>query len=151
VSGKRLMIAFLVFVAVFAAALVYFQLFAFYTRTEAPAALAAAGAGAGEGAEVPVREWDGIDASTSPLKLRACFDTDPAAVAEAEAAPDAAPLNAPFWFRCFDARAIGEDLEAGRAEAVALARDEPEGFDLMLAVYPDGRAYLWRQLGERYR
>jgi hypothetical protein len=148
VSGKRLMIAFLVFVAVFAAALVYFQLFAFYTRTEAPAALAAAGVEAA----VPVRGWDGIDASTSPLKLRACFDTDPAAVAEAaEAAPDAEPLNAPFWFGCFDARAIGEDLEAGRAEAVALARDEPAGFDVMLAVYPDGRAYLWRQLGERYR
>ena len=43
------------------------------------------------------------------------------------------------------------DLAAGTAQAVALARNEPEGFDLMAAVYPDGRGYVWRQLGAAYR
>jgi hypothetical protein len=144
-SGKRVMIAFLAFVAVFAAALVYFQFFAFYQRTEAPEALFV-----GDD-RVPVGAWEGIDATTSPLKLRACFETEVAALAEAEPVTDATPLTPPFWFRCFDARALTQDLEAGRAEAFAVARDQPDGFDTMLAVYPDGRAYLWRQLNERFR
>jgi hypothetical protein len=145
VSGKRVMIAFLGFVAIFAVGLVYFQLFAFYQRTDAPAALAL------DGGAAPVRDWTGIDADTSPLKLRACFETDAAALEGAEPAPDATPLTAPFWFRCFDARALTHDLAADRAAAYALSRDQPSGFDTMLAVYPDGRAFLWRQLNERFR
>jgi hypothetical protein len=144
-SGKRVIIAFAVFLVVFAAALVYFQFFAFYRETDPPAALQVAGA------TVPVENWQGIDATTSPLKLRACFETDPAALAALEPAPDATPLTPPFWFRCFDARTLTHDLASGRAEAVAVTRDEPEGFDTMLAIYPDGRAYLWRQLNERFR
>ena len=56
------------------------------------------------GAAVPVADYDGIDAASSPLKLRGCFRIDPAAVAAPR--PGAAtptPLTAPFWFRCFDA------------------------------------------------
>ena len=140
-SGRRLVIDFLLFTAAFTVALLYFQLFAFYERTEGPGGLALS---------VPVAAWQGIDATSSPLKLRGCFETDPAAVA-LDPAPDAEPLNAPFWFRCFDARAISQDLDAGRATAYAVGRDAPEGFDLMLAVYPDGRAFLWRQLNERFR
>ncbi len=144
-SGKRVIIAFLVFFVVFAAALVYFQFFAFYGQTEAPEALHV------DRERIPVAEWQGIDAGTSPLKLRACFETEAGALAEAEPVDDATPLTAPFWFRCFDARALTQDLAAGRAEAFAVARDEPNGFDTMLAVYPDGQAYLWRQLNERFR
>jgi hypothetical protein len=145
VSGKRVMIAFLAFVAVFAAALIYFQFFAFYRTTEAPEAVFV------DGDPVPVRDWTGIDGATSPLKLRACFETEVAALADAEPVTDATPLNPPFWFRCFDARGLTHDLQAGRAEAFAVTRDQPSGFDTMLAVYPDGRAYLWRQLNERFR
>jgi hypothetical protein len=140
-SGRRFVAGFVVVVVLFAAALVWFQVFAFYGRSEVPAGFA-----------LPAAGWEGIDATSSPLKLRACFGTDPeVAAAGLEPAPDAAPLNAPFWFRCFDARAIAQDLDAGRATAYAVARDAPEGFDLMVAVYPDGRAYLWRQLNERFR
>ena len=32
---------------------------------------------------------------------------------------------------------------------ITQARLEAMLFDLMVAVYPDGRAYLWRQLNER--
>jgi hypothetical protein len=141
-NGRRLVVAFLALVAIFAVALVYFQVFAFYERTDGPGALAL---------PVPVAAWEGIDAPTSPLKLRACFETDPAAAATLEPAPDAAPLNPPFWFRCFESGGLTEDLDAGRASAYAVARDVPDGFDLMLAVYPDGRAFLWRQLNERFR
>ncbi len=144
-SGKRLMTAFLAVVAVFAAALVWFQFFAFYERSTGLTALEAGGQ------TIAVSDWEGIDAGTSPLKRRACFRADPAEFADFEVAPDAEPLVAPFWFGCFDARTIAGDLAAGRAVAHELERDVPEGFDLMAAVYPDGRVYLWRQLNERFR
>jgi hypothetical protein len=151
VSGKRLMIAFLVFVA---SSRRRWSISSSSPSTPGPRRRRRSrrrGRGGGEGAEVPVRELGRDRRFDLAAEAAGLLRHRSRGGAEAEAAPDAAPLNAPFWFRCFDARAIGEDLEAGRAEAVALARDEPEGFDLMLAVYPDGRAYLWRQLGERYR
>lgn len=141
-SGKVLMIGMLAVTAVFAAALVWFQFFAYYHRVTGIAEL--------PGAAVAVIDYEGIDASSSPLKLRGCFRTDPAAFAAAEPAPDATPLTAPFWFGCFDAEALEQDLAAGTATAFAMDRDQPAGFDLMVAVYPDGRGYLWRQLGAAY-
>jgi hypothetical protein len=143
--GRTLALWFLGFTMLFAAALVYFQLFAFYHRQPDVSAL-----GFG-GHDIPVSGYDGIDASTSPLKLRGCFGVDPQVVAALPVAPDATPLTAPFWFRCFDAGRLTEDLAAGRATAHLLARDEPDDFDVMIAAYPDGRGYLWRQLGEKYR
>jgi hypothetical protein len=139
------MIGLLAVTAVFAAALVWFQFFAFYERDDGVEALAAAGA------RVPVATYEGIDAASSPLKLRGCFRADPAAFAAAAApAPAPTPLNAPFWFGCFDARTLSLDLAAGRATAYALATDEPAGFDLVAALYPDGRGFVWRQLNDRF-
>lgn len=144
-SGRGLVIGFLAFLAVFMAALVWFQFFAYYQRVSGVESLDVAGEAA------PIAEYTGIEASSSPLKLRGCFRADPAAFAAAEPAPDAAPLNAPFWFECFDAGAISRDLASGAATARRLASDEPAGFDAMVALYPDGRGFLWRQLNERYR
>lgn len=138
--GKPLMIGLLAFAALFGVALYYFQVFAWYERTSDPAPLA----------PIPVAAYEGIDAATSPLKLRGCFTADPAAFARSEPAPDAEPLVAPFWFRCFDARAISADLDAGRAAAYRLRTDDPSGFDTLAAVYPDGRGYLWRELNARF-
>jgi hypothetical protein len=101
-----------------------------------------------DGGRLQVVGYEGIDADTSPLKLRGCFRIDPASLEGAPAAEDPAPLIAPSWFDCFDAEAIGADLEAGRARAVIAAEDEPAGFDRIIAYYPDGRAYQWRQLRE---
>ena len=135
--GRPLMIGLLVFVAVFAAGLVYTQFYAFYERTEADSVEIA-------GTAYPVSEWEGIDAATSPLKLRACFRIEGAV--EAPVAEDPTPLVAPFWFDCFDAEGIGRDLEAGRATAYLAEEEEYEGANRMVAVYPDGRAFMWRQL-----
>ena len=98
-SGRRLMIGLLAFTTVFGAALVWFQFFAYYERQRGVGALTIAGE------TVPIAGYDGIDAATSPLKLRGCFRIDPASVAALAPAADATPLVAPFWFRCFDARA----------------------------------------------
>jgi hypothetical protein len=138
--GRTLVIGFLVFVAVFAAGLVWTQFFAYYQRQDGVAALTIAGA------TVPVADYTGIDSTSSPLKRRGCFSIDPAAVAGLAPATDATPLTAPFWFRCFSAGRLTGDLAAGAATAYHIGRNQPAGFDLMLAVYPDGRGYLWRQL-----
>lgn len=143
-SGRRLGIGFLVFLALFVVALVWFQFFAFYHRERGLETLAILGR------PVPVADYDGIAATSSPLKLRACLRLDPAAVAGLAPAPEATPLTPPFWFRCFDTGRLTEDLASGAAQAYAIGRDDPKGFDRMLAVYPDGRAYLWRQLGPEY-
>ena len=144
-KGRTLVITFAVFLALFLVALAWFQFYAFYERQQGVGALTIAGE------VVPIADYDGIDSVSSPLKLRGCFRIDPAMVAGAAPAPGATPLNAPFWFRCFRAGEITRDLGAGAATAYMIAEDEPDGFDLMLAVYPDGRGYVWRQLNERFQ
>ena len=56
------------------------------------------------------------------------------------------PLLAPGWFRCFNAETIAENLATGYARAYLAERDNPNGFDRIVAVFPGGRAYMWRQL-----
>lgn len=144
-NGKRLIQGFLVFLAVFAAALIYTQFFAYYERQDEVDTIRIGDA------DVPVSDYQGIDSTSSPLKLRGCFRIDPAAVAALPAATDATPLTPPFWFDCFDTGRLSDDIVAGTASAYALTRDAPKGFDEMIAVYPDGRGYLWRQLNAAYR
>jgi hypothetical protein len=143
-SGRRLILAFAAFLAVFVAALVWFQFFAYYERQSGVEALRI------DGAMVPVADYDGIDASTSPLKMRGCFRMDPAAVSGLAPATDATPLVAPFWLRCFDAGRLTDDLAAGRATAYRIGHDDPAGFDTLIALYPDGEGYLWRQLNGEF-
>ncbi len=143
-SGRRLILWFGAFVAVFAAALVYFQFFAFYDRDQESDELVFGGT------VIPVSNIDMIDAPTSPLKLRACFEADSSVFASMPIAEKPVPLTPPPWFGCFDAERITRDLEDGTAEAKLVAGENPEGFDVMAAVYPDGSVYLWRQLGEEF-
>ena len=110
-SGRRLILGFVGFLVVFAAALIWFQFFAFYQRQSDIETISI------DGRTVRVTGYQGIDASSSPLKLRACFRMDPADVANLAPATDATPL-------------VGH----------------PAGFDTLIAIYPDGEGYLWRQL-----
>ena len=102
----------------------------------------------GEVVDLPVADFTAIDAGSSPIRFRACFT---AAVPEGlTPAPydTAEPLNAPRWFDCFDARAIGADLGAGAAVAVLGQANVLYGIDRVIALYPDGRAYAWHQINE---
>jgi hypothetical protein len=56
------------------------------------------------------------------------------------------PLNAPGWFDCFDAAAIGAALEKGEALAFLAEAEIRPGVDRVVAVFADGRAYAWHQL-----
>lgn len=144
-TGRIVVVALLAFTAIFGVALYYFQVYAWYERASGVGALTVAGE------VVPVADYDGIDSTSSPLKLRGCFRSDPAAFAPAGPPPVAEPLTAPFWFDCFDAGRIQADLASGAASAHLLAADQPPGFDLVAAIYPDGQGFVWRQLSDEYR
>ena len=59
--------------------------------------------------------------------------------------PQAAPTGAPGWFGCFDAAQLGADLQSGAAVAFLSEHNLHPGVDRVVAVYPDGRAYVWQQ------
>ncbi len=141
-SGTILAIGFGLVAVLFGGALWYAQVHAFYERVTGLAAVTVAGVA------VPVTGYEGLDGAASPLKLRGCFRLDPAALAHAPPAAKPTPLVAPGWFACFDAAALDAALAAGEARAVVAASGEPPGFDRIIAVLPDGRAYLWRQIAE---
>ncbi|MEM9429927.1 MAG: DUF6446 family protein [Pseudomonadota bacterium] len=146
-SGRVFVVLFAAIAAVFGGALWYFQVHAYYDQIEGVTSLAVAGQ------DIAVEDYRGIDAATSPNKLRACFRVDPAAFEGMPSAPEPEPLMPPAWFDCFDARTISDDLAAGEAAAYLAADETPdgaEGYEIlrMIAVYPDGRGYLWRHYRE---
>ena len=104
----------------------------------------------------------GIDATSSPLRFRACFTTplSQALLTETYVVYEGAePLVAPGWFDCFDAARIGKALETGEAIAFlsekninsktdAAGKVQLSGIDRVVAVMPDGHAYAWHQLND---
>ena len=135
-SGKVIAIGLILFAAVFGVALWWAQ-DAHYERVDGLTSVTVAGAA------VAVSDYRGLDGDSSPLKLRACFMVDPAAV-QGPQATDAVPLATPDWFDCYDPPAISADLREGRARAV-VADTGAAGIRRIVAVYPDGRAFMWRQ------
>ena len=127
------------------AAAYYFQVYAFYDRLEPRESFALTPMGAAAPQPVPISGFEGIDSDSSPLRFRACF-TLQASVDAYAPHPAPTPLIAPGWFDCFDAEAIGADLERGAARALMAEAHFEYGFDRVVAVYPDGRAYAWHQI-----
>ena len=103
---------------------------------------------------IVVADVQGIDATSSPLRFRACFTTPltQAMLSETYRLYDApTPLTAPGWFDCFDAAEIGTALETGAALAFLSRADVAKGVDRVVAVFPDGRAFAWHQLNATFK
>ena len=143
-NGRVLVSVFAVIVVLFGAGLFYTQNFAFYETTDGLASIEV------QGEAVPVNDYRGIDAASSGLKRRGCFSVDPAAFQDAPLAAAPEPLTPPYWFDCFAPERIAQDLASGEARAYVAAENELDGIDRIVAVYPDGRAYEWRQLNEKF-
>ncbi len=137
-NGRLIAGGLVVFSLLFGAALWWFQTRGYYEPVTGLTEVIVAGVA------VPVSDYRGIDAVSSPLKLRGCFTT--LAPVMGPEAPEAAPLIAPDWFDCFDAAALTAAIASGAATAVLAEFNTPYGFDRMVAAYPDGRAYEWRQI-----
>ncbi len=127
----------------------YTQQYAYYATLPADTALTLVPATGGGPLPVAVSDFQGIDATSSPIRFRACFTLAPDAKAQVQAAKPydkAEPLIAPRWFSCFDAKTISLALQRGTAHAYLSQHDIAPGVDRVIAVLPDGHAYAWQQL-----
>jgi len=143
VTAGRIIAVLLVLAGLLAGAAMYWlQVYGYYDRLEPRSALLVQ---AQDGVRrLTIADYQGIDSDSSPLRLRECFTVmgPPEALIPYDRPQ---PLNAPGWFACFDARAISADLAAGRAAAWLVEGNVRFGFDRVLALYPDGRGYVWVQ------
>lgn len=98
---------------------------------------------------IAYRGFEAIDAGSSPIRYRACFETGlkPAELAQAfQLSGHKAPRNAPGWFRCFDAEALGAQLEAGTATAFLSVKNISYGVDRIVAITETGQGFAWHEL-----
>jgi len=142
VNGKWFVGAMLGFTAVFGAALWYNTNYAYYRKINDVSEVSM------QGQVFAVRDYRGIDADTSPLKMRACFNIDRPYEPLGPKAAQANPLIAPMWFTCFDAEQIAADIDGGKAISIRAGVNEPFGFTRYVAQYPNERAFMWRQINE---
>lgn len=152
-TGKLIGIAIMLSALIAGGAMYYLQIYAFYEEvTPASAGTVMLTTIAG-GAPEPIiaDDFEGIDASSSPIRYRACFTTSMshAMLSETYVAYDTAePLTAPGWFECYDAAAIAEGLASGTALPFLAEKNIAYGVDRVVAIFGDGRAYVWHQLND---
>ena len=151
----RIVGSFVVITALAFGAVVYWtQEYAFYDTVAADAiGVELVNVATGQPEPLMVSDFEGIDGASSPIRYRACFSTAmslPALTETFVVYDDPTPLTAPRWFDCFDAEAIGTAIERGDAVAFLGQKNIHDGVDRVVAVFPDGRAYAWNQLNEKY-
>ena len=150
--GKILGGVILAFALFAGAALYYLQVYAFYEEVDAPAeGIMLMPLGSGEGEVIPMEDFRAIDADSSPIRYRACFTTPYSLALLTETfqmVEDIEPRNAPNWFDCFDAAALGAELEAGTALTFLSQKNIHFGVDRIVAVTDGGRGYVWHELND---
>lgn len=146
----RIAIVGILAVALIAGIVLYYQqVYAYYDEVAAtPSSVELTSVATGEPEPIGFDGFSAIDAESSPLRYRACFETQLslATLTETYVIYDRAePRVAPGWFDCFDAAQIGADLE-NLAIAFLGVENIQYGIDRIVAVYPDGRAFAWHQI-----
>lgn len=150
-SGKWVGIIVLVCAALAGAGLYYLQVFGYYQRVPAasqpPITLTPID---GTPPEIlPVTAFEAIDANSSPIRFRACFETDQT-IEELSARyirmDHADPRNAPFWFSCFDAKTLGPAITAGEVAVFLGTKNHAYGVDRLVAIDTEGRGWVWHEL-----
>ncbi|WP_417723992.1 DUF6446 family protein [Salipiger sp.] len=151
-TGKIIGIGIIAAALIFGAVVWYAQTYYYYDEVallDADVVLTPLDGGAPVG--ISYADFRGIDADSSPIRYRACFTTSEALAdldTRFEQYADAEPRNAPFWFDCFDADAIGEQIESGMAHVYAGQRNIEFGIDRVVAVTEDGRGYVWEEIND---
>ncbi len=103
----------------------------------------------GEPEPILYENFTAIDSESSPIRYRACFETNMSAgllTETYEAYENPEPLVAPDWFDCFDAKEIGFALEEGEGLAFMGQSNIVYGIDRVVAILPDGRGFVWHQI-----
>ena len=152
-NGKVVGIVLILSGIVAGGALYYLQEYGYYREVQAEPEGAVELVSLVSGAPEPILydDLEAIDADSSPIRYRACFTTtmSQAMLSETYQLLDkAVPRNAPDWFECFDAAAIGAELEAGTALAYLGQKNIHYGVDRIVAITEDGRGYVWHELND---
>ncbi|WP_027259826.1 DUF6446 family protein [Leisingera aquimarina] len=134
-------------------AMYYLQIYAFYDNVELQPGrdVMLVPLDGGEAQPVAYSDFEAIDAGSSPIRYRACFTTKvkPDALAQLFTLTDKLePRNAPGWFECFDAAAIGAKLADGSAKSFLSVKNISFGVDRVVAVTDEGRGYVWHELNK---
>ncbi len=134
-------------------AIYYLQIYHFYEEVQANGTDDVMLELMATGAPDPIlyEDFKAIDADSSPIRFRACFTTPMSIPMLTETyAPyeGAEPRVAPGWFDCFDAEALGREIEAGTALVFTWQRNIEFGIDRVVAITDDGRGYIWHEINE---
>lgn len=100
---------------------------------------------------LPIADFEGINADTSPLRFRACFSTPISLATMTETYQPyqgATPLNTPGWFDCYDAGALTRALETGSGLAFLGEANVIYGIDQIVMVTEAGQGFAWHQLNQ---
>ena len=152
-NGKVVAIVLVLSGAIAGGALWYLQVYGFYTEVQATPGQDVELVLMADGLPEPILydNFRAIDADSSPIRYRACFDTSLSLALLTETyqpAENATPRNAPGWFDCFDAAAIAAELEAGTALAFLGRKNVHYGVDRIVAISEDGRGWIWHDLND---
>lgn len=149
-KGRTVGIILLGAAAVAGAGMYWAQLYAFYQPVQAEVEdVQLTSLFSAQAESVVFENFEGIDADSSPLRYRACYDLTLSLAALTETYvlyDDPVPLKGPGWFDCFDAADVGAALEAGEALAFLGEANVVYGIDRVVAVFRDGRARAWHQI-----
>ncbi len=135
------------------AGLYYLQVYGFYEDVDfdVPNEIEMVSIVSGAPEPLLVQALQAIDADSSPIRFRACFETDVSLAMLTETfvgLEPVAPRNAPPWFECFDAEALGAEIEAGTALTFLGQKNVHFGVDRIVAITEDGRGYIWHELND---
>lgn len=149
-NGKFIGIVILISAIVAGAGLYYLQIYGFYEAV-AEEEVTLVSLTSEQPEPILFDNFQAIDADSSPIRYRACFTTSQSLAFLTESyvlIDEATPRNAPGWFDCFDAAAIGAELEAGTALTFLGGKNVAFGVDRIVAITEDGRGYVWHELND---
>lgn len=101
--------------------------------------------------EILYENFRAIDADSSPIRYRACFETSHSLAMLTETyvmVEPTPPRNAPGWFDCFDAEAIAGEIDSGAALTFLSEKNVAFGVDRIVAITEGGRGYVWHELND---
>ncbi|GEM_PF-4604227 len=105
----------------------------------------------GQAEAILLKNFQGIDANTSPLRFKGCFtsvNSIPFLTETYQIYDNATPLGGPSWFECYDVEEITDELDTGAAIAFLGERNIKPGVDRVIAVLSDHRAFVWHQFND---
>ena len=149
-SGKIIGILIMVVSLLAGAGLYYLQVYGFYEQVETQD-VQLVSLTSEQPEAIPTDAFRGIDAESSPIRFRACFETTLSLALLTETyvlLDDQIPRNAPDWFDCFDAAALGAELAAGTALPFLGQKNVHYGVDRIVAITDDGRGFVWHELND---